>query len=126
MGRMNVWRARRNTTERWVLGVVALGVSCAGVPQRGDTGMRAFGFDLWDVHCPSGLRVIFERAPGAATAAVAVVVGAGAVDDPPGKEGLAHLVEHLTFRAHGPGEGALWPPLSSLAASFNPSTHFDA
>src|SRR5260221_13427725 len=104
MGRMNGWRARRNTTERWVLGVVSLGVSCAGVPQRGDTGMRAFGFDLWDVHCPSGLRVVVERAPGSRVAGGSTVVRTGSSDDPPGHEGLAHPVAHLTFRAHPEGQ----------------------
>ena len=28
-------------------------------------------------------------------------------EDPAGREGLAHLVEHLTFRAHGPDEEPL-------------------
>ncbi|HTA17951.1 MAG TPA: hypothetical protein VK989_01580, partial [Polyangia bacterium] len=66
--------------------LLAAGVaSCASQPFRGDSGIKAFSFDLWDVHCPSGLRVIFERAPGANTVAVTEVVGAGSVEDPTGR-----------------------------------------
>lgn len=104
---------------------VALALSCGTTPFKGDSGIKPLKFELWDVHCPSGLRVLFERAPGATTSAVVAVVGAGAVEDPPGREGLAHLVEHLTFRAHGPGEGALWPRLWALGASFNAATDFE-
>ena len=50
---------------------------------------------------PSGLRVIVEQDRTQPFVAVAAVVGAGASDDPPGKEGLAHLVEHLSFRSRG-------------------------
>jgi zinc protease len=105
--------------------VGAMALSCGGTPLKGDSGIKPFAFDLWDVHCPSGLRVIFERAPGTTTASVTVVVGAGATADPPGREGLAHLVEHLTFRTHMPGEAALWPRFWALGASFNAETSFE-
>jgi zinc protease len=78
--------------------------ACASLPSEGDTGIRPFGFDLWDVRCPSGLRVIVERAPGVQRAGVTTIVGAGSMQDPPGREGLAHLVEHLMFRAAPPPE----------------------
>jgi zinc protease len=100
-------------------------VACATTPLKWESGIKPLSFDLWDVHCPSGLRVIFERAPGTQTAAIAAVVGSGAVEDPPGREGLAHLVEHLTFRTHAPDEPALWPRLWALGASFNASTDFE-
>jgi zinc protease len=100
-------------------------LSCGTAPVKWDSGIKPLNFDLWDVHCPSGLRVIFERAPGTQTAAIAAVVGAGATEDPPGREGLAHLVEHLTFRSHAPDEPALWPRLWALGASFNASTDFE-
>src|SRR5262245_40625818 len=96
------------------------------MPFQGDTGIRPFAFDLWDVHCPSGLRVIFERAPGSRVAGVTTVVGAGSHQDPPGREGLAHLVEHLTFRAHGPGAAPMRVRLWEMGASYNADTRFDA
>jgi zinc protease len=100
-------------------------VSCAARPFVGDTGIRPFAFDLWDVHCPSGLRVIFERAPGALTAGVTAVVGAGSAEDPAGREGLAHLVEHLTFRARNADSQPLRARLWSVGADYNAETGFD-
>jgi zinc protease len=97
-------RIRRLPAAFFVLGAVA----CATTPFRGDTGIKAFNFDLWDIHCPSGLRVIVERAPGSKWAAVTTVVGAGGVQDPEGREGLAHVVEHLTImHSHGPNEAPM-------------------
>jgi predicted Zn-dependent peptidase len=48
---------------------------------------------------PSGLLLVLEQDPYAKTVGVVSVVRGGASADPPGAEGLAHLVEHLTFRA---------------------------
>ncbi|HVR02729.1 MAG TPA: insulinase family protein [Polyangia bacterium] len=99
--------------------------ACGTTPYKGDTGIRPFAFDLWDVHCPSGLRVLFERAPGSTTAGATIVVGSGSTEDPPGLEGLAHLVEHLVFRGRDdksvPLQGRLW----EMGASNNAETDFD-
>ncbi|MES1209369.1 MAG: insulinase family protein, partial [Pseudomonadota bacterium] len=48
---------------------------------------------------PSGLRVVWDEAPAGSLAGVVSVVRGGSRRDPPGAEGLAHLVEHLTYRA---------------------------
>ncbi len=48
---------------------------------------------------PSGLRVLWDAAPPGSLAGVVAVVRGGSRLDPPGSEGLAHLVEHLTYRA---------------------------
>ena len=42
--------------------------------------------------------LIFERAPGSSMVGVTTVVGVGGRANPPGREGLAHVVEHLAFR----------------------------
>lgn len=47
----------------------------------------------------SGLRTRLEAAPHEPRVDVALVVAAGAADDPVGTEGLAHIVEHLWFEA---------------------------
>src|SRR5512140_3452393 len=66
---------------------------------------------------PTGLR-------GVARATVTVSYGVGYADDPPGKEGLAHLAEHLSFRARS--YGATGPQIKSrllaLGAAFNGAT----
>jgi len=51
---------------------------------------------------PSGLRVLLDEDPHATVAGAVTVVPGGATADPPGAEGLAHLVEHLVYRAVDP------------------------
>src|SRR6185369_17165836 len=53
-------RTRRKVVLSALSAVAAALLSCGGRPMRGDTGIRPYGFDLWDVRCPSGLRVIVE------------------------------------------------------------------
>ena len=48
---------------------------------------------------PSGLRLLLEEDPDATLAGVVSVVRGGSGADPAGGEGLAHMVEHLTYRA---------------------------
>jgi zinc protease len=52
---------------------------------------------------PNGVRVFLERDPQSPVVSIGWMVPAGTANDPPGKEGLAHLTEHLVFRA--PREG---------------------
>ncbi|MFF7161158.1 M16 family metallopeptidase [Streptomyces sp. NPDC008086] len=44
-----------------------------------------------------GLRLVTEETPGRGLVAVALTVAAGGGDDPAGRHGMAHLVEHLMF-----------------------------
>ena len=48
---------------------------------------------------PSGLRVLLDEDPHATVAGAVSVVTGGSTADPPGADGLAHLVEHLVYRA---------------------------
>ena len=57
---------------------------------------------LTDRVLPSGLRLLLDEDPHATTAGVVSVVAGGSSTDPPGAEGLAHLVEHLSYRAVDP------------------------
>src|SRR5262249_32892691 len=51
----------------------------------------------------------------------------GSADDPPGKTGLAHLVEHVMFaRRLAPGGPEIAERLSATALRFNASTGWDA
>lgn len=67
---------------------------------------------------PSGLRLILDPDPNARVVAVASAIDAGGSHDPPGKGGLAHLVEHLTYRAQPADKQAgtlpLWKRLNRL------------
>ncbi len=62
---------------------------------------------LKTVDLPSGMRILLELDPSRPLVGVAAVVDCGSSQDPPGREGLAHLVEHLTFRAKHGGSIAL-------------------
>ena len=55
---------------------------------------------------PSGLRLLLEEDPNATLAGVVSVVRGGSGADPSGGEGLAHMVEHLTYRAVDGATGA--------------------
>jgi hypothetical protein len=46
---------------------------------------------------PDGLVLVVQEIPGSPTVSVRVLFRAGGADDPPGLDGLAHLVEHLVF-----------------------------
>src|SRR4051794_16829712 len=98
----------------WTLGLACVFlVACGGAAvtapgsantraERGGAGASSTAeakFRLRDFKLKSGLRIIVEEERAAPIAGVVSVVGVGSANDPPGKEGLAHLVEHLTFRA---------------------------
>ncbi|MDC0767573.1 M16 family metallopeptidase [Streptomyces sp. HD] len=50
------------------------------------------------------LRLVTEETPGRGLVAVALTVAAGGDDDPRGRHGMAHLVEHLMFPRDGAHE----------------------
>jgi len=84
----------------WVCVLALLGVGSAralDVPTRME--LREVRYDVRAVDLPSGMRVVVEKDSTRPLVAVVSVVDVGGSDDPPGKEGLAHLVEHLTFRS---------------------------
>jgi zinc protease len=115
---------------RWLLlGVVALAACAQGrvtEPRAADVyrlaprQVRRFVF-------PSGLAVLLERDATLPAVAVVSFVGLGSVNDPPGKEGLAHLVEHLSYLGRGQGGGnSRGAALEQLAAAWNANTSWDA
>ncbi|MGW9186919.1 insulinase family protein [Streptomyces rubiginosohelvolus] len=81
---------------------------------------------------PGGLRVCVESVPqyGRGLAAVALTVAAGGGDDPAGRHGTAHLVEHLMFpRSGGNSAGPAGEGYAALVAGAggvcNAETHRD-
>jgi zinc protease len=96
----------------------------ATMAAQGDIGIEAPTSDLRQLDLASGLRVGFERAPTRGMVGVVLVVGGGSTGDPHGKEGLAHLVEHLTFHARFDKRPAS-ETLARLAATYNADTALD-
>ncbi|HET8732566.1 MAG TPA: pitrilysin family protein, partial [Anaeromyxobacteraceae bacterium] len=74
---------------------------------------------------PTGLRVVTFEVPVSPRTTVGVSYRAGSSDDPPGKEGMAHLVEHLAFRGRPGGGLRLWDRLEAAGVEFNAYTTHD-
>jgi zinc protease len=76
---------------------------------------------------PNGLRVIVLPDDTTQLVAVAVRYEVGSNEDPKGKEGLAHLVEHLMFqlRPNGPDQAPIMAALRQLTVFVNARTEWD-
>lgn len=90
----------------------------------GDIGLDPPAFDVRQIVLPSGLRVGYESAPTRGMVGAILVIGSGSTDDPAGKEGLAHVVEHLTYHAVLE-ERSTDSVLARLGASYNADTALD-
>src|SRR5215831_13632503 len=113
----------------WVLGTV---VCCACItsapvlPGPNEIASPTIRFAMQDFVLPSGLRILVQEDHSAPIVVVVNVVGAGHVHDPPGREGTAHLLEHLSFRARRDGGATHWSMLERVGAGeFNASTQAD-
>ncbi|ANS68060.1 peptidase M16 domain-containing protein [Streptomyces lincolnensis] len=75
---------------------------------------------------PNGLRVVLSPGRPGPRAAVAVHYGVGFRSERPGREGMAHLFEHLMFRgSESLPDGAFFDALHPLAGTANGTTHQD-
>jgi zinc protease len=106
-------------------GAYAGGLTATLVPET-ELGLDIPRFGVAHRQLDSGLRVGVESSPARGQVAVVLAIGAGASDDPPEREGLAHLVEHLVYHARANGEAPLSDRLMRLGARFNADTSLDA
>lgn len=72
----------------------------------------------------SGLRVLVQEDHTSPQVVVTSTFAVGSKDDPVGKEGLAHFVEHLAFRSK-PGGEQVWDHLKRTGGAFNAFTAAD-
>lgn len=74
---------------------------------------------------PCGADVYWQDQPQALYVSLRAIVWVGSFQDPPGKEGLAHLFEHLPFRGteRFPSKQALSLPIETTGGSHNAATH---
>jgi zinc protease len=99
--------------------LVAL-AALAGAAQCGTTGEPppAHAFPVQEFTLPSGLKLVIEQDDVSTIAGIVVVVDVGSVDDPAGKKGMAHVLEHLMFRVAGENEHSMRRRLVQLGAGY--------
>ena len=104
------------------LAAIALLVACPSPPPR-----TSFTYTELRSKLPNGLRYVIM--PDATTTQVEVDIryDVGSREDPPGKAGIAHLVEHLMFqqRPDGPDTAPLMKSINQLTTFFNAYTNWD-
>ena len=81
---------------RLLIGLIgALGPLAAGAPGAAATS------GLEQRTLPNGVRILLHPRPGAKALTFAIQVGAGSLEDRAGKQGVAHLIEHMFFEGGG-------------------------
>jgi zinc protease len=99
-------------------------MSATLVPET-ELGMDLPRFAVEQQVLESGLRLGIETGTARGTVAVVTVLGSGSGADPPDREGLAHLVEHLVYHGHVRDEGPQSERLIRLGAHYNADTSLD-
>lgn len=88
-----------------------------------------YNLTLRDYNFPSGLRVVFQEDHSQPLVSITMVNGRGSTADPAGREGIAHLVEHLWFRSYQSVDGdkapKVWDMLELMGANLNAFTADD-
>ncbi len=107
---------------RWAAAVLCAaaltGASCGPATPARSPGASALAFDVWKTKLGNGLQLLVHRDESQGLVSAVLVVRVGGGYDPAGKEGLAHLVEHLVFRGKH-GEFDVQQRLAQLGAQYN-------
>jgi zinc protease len=102
-----------------------LGCAAAELPDK--PMYKQYELSQMDFPLKSGLRVVVQEDHSAPVVTVVVTFNVGSTDDPKGKEGLAHFIEHLAFRTKFLDGQTIWDRLRRMGASgnFNATTWWD-
>ncbi len=114
--------------SRWCSVLVLAGsVACGTIKSAPPTPPRQTKLDLGinQFELKNGMRVAIVTDMNAAEVTVTTRYDVGAVDDPAGKEGLAHLAEHLMFEQEYEGS-TLYERLDRVASYHNAYTWLDS
>lgn len=109
-----------------VVGLCALPSQAAKVPVSEYT-LQTVPYDIRirDFQFPSGLRIVFQEDHTRPVVSVNSVFDVGSAEDPVGMDGLAHLVEHLNFRAVHGDLPKVMDFVKQLGGNFNATTATD-
>jgi zinc protease len=100
-----------------LLGLTTCATAPPALTPLGELGLRELRFGPGSLSLPDGLRLVHEAIPGSGAVAVVLTVRAGAARDPADRRGLAHLLEHLTFRARDERGRSRWDRYEELGAT---------
>ena len=94
---------------------------------KADYAMKLVPYDIniRDYVFPSGIRIVFQEDHTRPIVSVTSVIDYGAIDDPEGMDGLAHLVEHLNFRARHGELPKNMDLIKQIGGNFNATTALD-
>jgi zinc protease len=78
-------------------------------------------------HLDNGLKIVIIPDKTTSMVQVDVRYEVGSNEDPPGKAGIAHMVEHMMFQHHmlGPDKPATFDIIPQLTLAFNAYTTYD-
>src|SRR5207253_10647542 len=72
--------------------LAAVFAGCAGPSVSYKLNLKPYQLDAVDFPLPSGLRILFQEDHREPTVLVTALHGVGSTSEPPGKEGMAHLI----------------------------------
>lgn len=84
-----------------------------------------YQIDIRDYQFPSGLRIMFQSERTQPVVQITAVIDRGSEHDQVGADGIAHVVEHLAFRAQHGDLPKNWDLIAQLGGSINASTSVD-
>lgn len=105
------------STLRVGLLLLAIAGGCATAGPSYKLNLKPYQLDMTDFNFPSGLRILFQEDRTEPTVLVTGLYGVGSTSEPVGKEGIAHLVEHLCFKARHGNKPEVMDHIRQLGAS---------
>lgn len=103
--------------------VLVMGIGCTGPSYK--LQLKPYELKGVDYPFPSGLRVFIQPDHSQPVVLVTGFVGTGSSAEPEGLEGMAHLVEHLCFRAKHGNNPPVMEQIMEMGGAFNGTTFLD-
>ncbi|AKM07764.1 M16 family metallopeptidase [Pelagerythrobacter marensis] len=104
--------------------LIAPSLLALSLPMSSASAQEAIAFEHFTL--PNGLRVVVHEDRSTPKVAVAVWYRVGAMNEPEGRSGFAHLYEHLMFNGSENHDDEWFPPLQEIGASaVNGATSLD-